>query len=1065
MEALNEQQIVSKWGPGAKPVVSICTLTFNHAAYLRQALDSFLAQQTNFPFEIIVHDDASTDSTAEVIADYQRRYPQIIKPIYQVQNQYSLHKDMVAAFVLPQVAGDYIALCEGDDYWIDPYKLQKQFDFLQANPDFSACFAQIAVLRNGELILDEHRHYYQEFMGDRLEFGLSDVLQENFIATCSVMFRTQNLENYPKWAGKLPFADWVVHVLNAQKGKMRYLDELMAVYRVHPGGVWTTKSLQERYNGIFLFYELVSDHLEHKYDKLIAQAIKRIAINYISTSEELTIAKKWLLSQLDQSRDDYALKEQECQKLSGALDQSRDDYALKEQECQKLSGALEHSQRQFAALSGQLSEVLSSPEHKAATTLRRAFDILTPIGTRRRKFAKVFVRTAYRITKKCYKKGKNLKQGVSRYWNGLFPKHVQSANWPHNKPLISVVIPCFNYGSYVGDAIESVLRQTFKNLEIIIVDGGSTDKETQAVLQKLCKPRTTVVFREGRHLVGDNRNFGIDLANGKYICCLDADDMLAPTYFEKALFYLETYGYDVVYPSVQCFGEDSITWHASPTTFERMITVENAVSTVAVFSKAAWQHAGGYKDWPIGEGHVPEDWEFWARLMGLGYKFKNIREPLMLYRVHKKGLTGQCLTSLQDQLKVIYRENCGLLSPEMSNRRQESNSIVIKVEQPYLNLKVMKKRPRILLALPFMIIGGADTILLRIFAALHDRYDITVVTTLAAPPEYGDNTKEYQKITDEIYHLQNFLAGEAESRDFIRYLIVSRELDMIFIVGCELIYDMLPEIRNSYPQVAVVDQLFNEVGHIRNNRKHASLIDLTIVANNVIRDVLVNQYRETVDKVRVIIHGIELVANSAELAESSAPLTGIADKKLLISYFARFSSEKAPDIFVEIMARLKKYDVQAVMTGNGPEYQRILDMIAACGLRDIIYAPGFVEDIRPYLAQTDILLVPSRIEGLPIIILEALGLGVPVIASDLGGISTVVIHGYNGYICEPGNVGQFVQFIQQLLDNPDLLREMKINAKVFANENISEDKMNAAYMESITTVLHQGKSKGAASWN
>ena len=1039
MEKIREQQAADTGVTGVKPVVSICTLTFNHAAYLRQAFDSFLAQQTNFPFEIIVHDDASTDSTAEVIAEYQRRYPHIIKPIYQTQNQYSLHKDMVANFVLPQVAGDYIALCEGDDYWIDPYKLQKQFDFLQANPDFSACFTQIAVLRNGELILDEHRHYYQELMGDRLEFGLEDVLQENFIATCSVMFRTQNLENYPKWAGKLPFADWVVHVLNAQKGKIRYLDELMAVYRVHQGGVWTTKSLQERYNGIFLFYDLVSDHLDQKYDEIIMHAIKRIAINYINTSEELTIAKEWLLSQLEHSRDDYALKEQECQKLAGAL---------------------EHSQRQYVALSGQFSEVLSSPEHKVATTLRRAFNIVAPIGTHRRKFAKVFLRTAYRIAKKCYKKGKTIKLDLSRYWNGLFPKHVQSRKWPQNNPFISVVIPCFNYGPYVEEAVESVLRQTFINSEIIIVDGGSTDKETQAVLHNLNKPRTTVVFREGRHLVGDNRNFGIDLAKGKYICCLDADDMLEQTYFEKALFYLETYGYDVVYPSVQCFGEDATIWHASPTTFERMITVENAVSTVAVFSKAAWQHAGGYKDWPIGEGHVPEDWEFWARLMGLGFKFKNIREPLMLYRVHKKGLTGQCLTSLQDQLKVIYSEYCGLLSAEMSNLRQANNSVVFKVENPSVNLKATKKRQRILLALPFMIIGGADTILLRIFAALHDQYDITVVTTIAAPPEYGDNTKEYQRITDEIYHLRNFLTGEDEIRDFIRYLIESRELDMIFIVGCELIYDMLPEIRKEYPQVVVVDQLFNEFGHIQNNRKHASLIDLTIVANNVIRDVLVNQYRETEDKVKVIIHGIEFVAHSAELAERVAPVAGIVDNKLLISYFARFSNEKAPDLFVEIMEALKKHDVQAVMTGNGPEYQRILDMIAAHGLRDIIYAPGFVDNIRPYLAQTDILLVPSRIEGLPIIILEALGLGVPVIASDLGGISTVVIHGYNGYICEPGNLGQFVQYIQNLIDNPILLREMKINAKNFANENISEDKMNAAYLESITTALQQGKTKG-----
>ena len=699
-----------------------------------------------------------------------------------------------------------------------------------------------------------------------------------------------------------------------------------------------------------------------------------------------------------------------------------------------------------------MNAIVNSTTYLAVGVLHRINGKVAPVGTARRNALKKLFYIAYNQLRSGYHHWKRLSVVKDRIKKRFFSKISHETLWPVENPLLSVVIPCFNYGKYVEEAVDSVLSQTFKAIEIIIVDGGSTDGTTHEILRKLRKPQTSIYYREGRHLVGDNRNFGIGLAKGKYICCLDADDMLESTYLEKALFFLETYRYDVVYPSVQCFGGDSIIWHASPTTFERMISVENAVSTVAVFSKEAWRQSGGYKDWPVGEGHVPEDWEFWSRLMGLGYRFKNIREPLMLYRVHQVGLTGQCKTSLTEQLSIIYNENCHLLTPQFSKIRKEHNSTFFRVDYPALNMKAEKHKRRILLALPFMIIGGADTILLRIFSSLRAEFDITVVTTLEAPAEFGDNTTEYKRITPEIYHLKRFLSDDLEMQDFVHYLIESREIDLLFIVGSEFVYDLLPEIKRKFPGLKVIDQLFNEFGHISNNRKYASLIDLNIVANNVISEIIIGKYQESADKVRVIIHGID-VRKSDSRSATEEPLPGIVGGKLTISYFGRFSNEKAPDMFVEIINRLQGYDVQAVMTGNGPEYSRTIDRITAYGLQDKIYAPGFVDDIRPYLEHSDILLVPSRIEGLPIIILEALSLGVPVIASDIGGISTVVLDGYNGYVCEVGNVGQFVDRIKELVEDQGLLLAMKKNAIDYAKDNISEEKMNAAYNEAINNVL------------
>lgn len=135
MELKSEQALIERWGGKTEPLLSIVCLTYNHASFIRKTLESFLQQETDFPFEVIVHDDASTDTTAAIVADYAARYPSIIKPIYQTQNQFSLGVPF-STRLFARAAGKYIAYCEGDDYWTDPSKLQQQVDFLEQHRDY-----------------------------------------------------------------------------------------------------------------------------------------------------------------------------------------------------------------------------------------------------------------------------------------------------------------------------------------------------------------------------------------------------------------------------------------------------------------------------------------------------------------------------------------------------------------------------------------------------------------------------------------------------------------------------------------------------------------------------------------------------------------------------------------------------------------------------------------------------------------------------------------------------------------------------------------------------------------
>ncbi len=413
-------------------------------------------------------------------------------------------------------------------------------------------------------------------------------------------------------------------------------------------------------------------------------------------------------------------------------------------------------------------------------------------------------------------------------------------------PLISVVIPCFNYGKYIRDALESVSSQTFGNYEIIIVDGGSTDQETVAELKSISMPKTSVYFREGRHMVGDNRNFAIEKAMGKYICCLDADDKLSPTYLEKALFFAETYNYDIVYPWVQCTENMSHVWAPNETSFY-WCAKGATIPTVALFKREAWARVGGYRDWGFGKEHVPEDWDFWTRMLGHSFRAKVLPEPLMLYRVHGEGLTAQNRMNLRNQRKKIASSNRDLFSRSYKILRKNQRRANYLVNNRFVNLMCdNREKTNVLLALPFMITGGADEVLLRILDHLSQKnFAFSCITTLPTDANIaGDNSPRYEKITREIYHLHRFILNKQEKKDFIFYLIETRPINIIFIVGCSFIYQMIPEIKKLYPHVKIIDQLFNPFGHILNNRRFSKQIALNIVANEGIEKILVNRFSE-----------------------------------------------------------------------------------------------------------------------------------------------------------------------------------------------------------------------------
>jgi predicted O-linked N-acetylglucosamine transferase (SPINDLY family)/predicted SAM-dependent methyltransferase/GT2 family glycosyltransferase len=551
---------------------SILMITYNHEEFIAQAIDSVLMQEVDFDYEIVVGEDFSTDNTRRIVMDYQRKYPEIIRLLLPDHNL-----GMLTNFVNTYKAceGEYIALLEGDDYWLSASKLQKQVDFLDQNPEYSICFNDTIIIehdKDGKPEIFPHRSSAETCTIQRL-------LSDNFISTPSVMYRAGFVKEFPDWYYEQGMGDWSLHILTAQHGKIGYIDEVMSVYRVHHGGLWSSASIDHRLQATITMLRNVGRHFGDTYKAETTGSIAKYS---------------QVLSDIQRSKTKLSSKTTEPSKVHVGCGNNRFDgwINLDIEEDNPSADLICDARQKLPFMDSSCSLVYSEHflEHltveEGLSFLSECHRILQPGGTLRIAMPSLeyivdkynsenwreqdwltwrdfeFVKTRAEMInisfrwwehKWLYDQEELTRRLVETGYVNIRPMEwsesdipdlrsretrrdsilVFEAEVPHKpmpiSPLVSVCIPTCNGEKFIAETISSILAQTYSNLEIIVSDDNSKDKTIAIVrsFQENAKIAMSIIEHE-QYGLSRNWNFCISQAKGKYIKFVFQDDLLEP---------------------------------------------------------------------------------------------------------------------------------------------------------------------------------------------------------------------------------------------------------------------------------------------------------------------------------------------------------------------------------------------------------------------------------------------------------------------------------------------------------------------------------------------------------
>lgn len=259
--------------------LSVAMVTYNHEKYIGQAIESILAQKVDFDCEIVIGEDCSTDGTRAVVKEFQRRYPDRIRLLFRAHN---VGANRNFAETIEACQGEYLAILDGDDYWTAPDKLQVQIDFLDAHPECAICCGRARPLHADTQNFDTKWDALPSCPAGT--YAVEDILKANFVMPCTAVLRRGLIGQFPEWFFEMKLGDWPLCAMVARYGGIELMDGVMAAYRVHPGGVWSSMAQGTRLEECLRMLIALDEELQYKYTDTIREVIANMHLGLISIS-------------------------------------------------------------------------------------------------------------------------------------------------------------------------------------------------------------------------------------------------------------------------------------------------------------------------------------------------------------------------------------------------------------------------------------------------------------------------------------------------------------------------------------------------------------------------------------------------------------------------------------------------------------------------------------------------------------------------------------------------------------------------------------------------------------
>lgn len=350
--------------------------------------------------------------------------------------------------------------------------------------------------------------------------------------------------------------------------------------------------------------------------------------------------------------------------------------------------------------------------------------------------------------------------------------------------------------------------------------------------------------------------------------------------------------------------------------------------------------------------------------------------------------------------------------------------------------------PRILALLPFLVKGALS---IAIFRALRERgMDITVAYCGDASASYEPDALDDFTSTG---HLLNLSGMTAKTRfDLVLELLVDRKIDLVLQIGATELYNLLPYWKERLPDLCVADILYNEIGHTLNHFLYEGCFDTVIVESDFMGDFVRRSSRRPDPPIAVVRSGVDV--------EEFSPTVKRHGARLKVGYVGRMSDEKNPLGFIDLAERLGRLNASFdfEMFGTGPDAALVKERVANSEISDRLKYHGFVEHARDALHRLDVLVLPSKFDGRPVLVMEANACGIPVVAAPVGGVPELVIDGVNGFLMSPTETERIHALLCRLQDAPQALDELKLAARAHALEHFNRKRMIEAYSEAFTKV-------------